>query len=53
MIRFTVSNLLIWLSEAGKGEKMQCDYKKKNAIMPVFGKEPETGVFIADLRIGE
>ena len=52
MIGFMVSDLLIWPSEAGKGEKMRYDYKK-NTIEPVFGKEPETGVFIADLRIGE
>lgn len=53
MISFTVSNLLIWPSEAGKGEEMQCGYKGKNTIGPVFGKEPGTGVFIANLLIGE
>jgi len=28
-----------------KERKMKCNYKKN--IVPVFGKEPETGIFIA------
>ncbi len=52
MISSMASNLLIWPSEAGKGEEMQCDHKK-NTIVPVFGKEPETGIFVANLLIGE
>ena len=52
MLCFTVSDLLIWPSEAGKGEEMQYSYKGDNIIVPVFGKEPETGIFIARLRAG-
>ena len=53
MLCFMVSDLLIWPSEAGKGEEMRYAYKRENVIVPVFGKEPETGIFIAHLRAGE
>ena len=53
MLCFTVSDLLIWPSEAGKGEEMQYFHEGENTIMPVFGKEPEIGIFIAHLRAGE
>jgi len=46
MLSFTFSSLLIWPSEAGKGEAMDCKFTKNN-IMPVFGKEPKTGFFVA------
>jgi hypothetical protein len=45
MLYSIFSNLLIWPGEAGKGEKMSCNYKEN--VVPVFGKEPGTGIFIA------
>jgi hypothetical protein len=46
MVSFNTSNLLIWPSEAGKGDKMLYVCDKGKTITPVFGKVPEAGIFI-------
>ena len=53
MLCFTFSDLLIWPGEAGKGEEMQYVHKTENTIKPVFGEEPEAGIFIVRLRAEE